>query len=119
MMRLMVDSDILDGYSEPSRRGAGRRRPTGLGGGRVNADGQPACWSWAAWDATQVAKYARLGDSAGGELLTDWHEGRCAMSGRAPAADRRGRRLYCDHDHDTGLVRGWLRPASGWATGLR
>ena len=34
-------------------------------------------------------------------LLRDWQAGRCAICGC-------GRAEFSDHDHETGLVRGWL-----------
>lgn len=48
------------------------------------------------WDLECAA--GALGDS---EVLAQWHSGRCAICGRASD-------LVCDHDHATGLVRGWL-----------
>lgn len=38
-------------------------------------------------------------DEAG--VLARWQDGRCAICGK-------NRELVCDHDHETGLVRGWL-----------
>jgi hypothetical protein len=40
-----------------------------------------------------------IGDEDG--FLARWQAGRCAICGKA-------RELVCDHDHATGLVRGWL-----------
>ncbi|MFE0887934.1 endonuclease domain-containing protein [Streptomyces rochei] len=40
-----------------------------------------------------------VGDDAG--TLARWQDGRCAICGKV-------RDLVCDHDHATGLVRGWL-----------
>lgn len=57
---------------------------------------EPACWSWApvtpkdAEDRTLTA------------TLHAWHAGHCAVCGLP------GGRLVKDHDHDTGLVRGFL-----------
>ena len=34
-------------------------------------------------------------------ILVRWQGGRCAICGK-------GKDLVCDHDHETGLVRGWL-----------
>lgn len=85
----------------------------------------PVCWSWPAECPTKESarqetfSYAeRLGctpeqaqvlwdlERAAGvmsddDVLARWHDGRCAICGRASD-------LVCDHDHQTGLVRGWL-----------
>jgi hypothetical protein len=37
----------------------------------------------------------------GADALALWQDGRCAICGKV-------RDLVCDHDHETGLVRGWL-----------
>lgn len=37
----------------------------------------------------------------GAVALARWQDGRCAICGK-------DRELVCDHDHETGLVRGWL-----------
>lgn len=50
------------------------------------------------WDLERAAE-ALVGDEAG--VLARWHNGRCAICGKE-------RELVCDHDHATGLVRGWL-----------
>ncbi|MEW2463160.1 endonuclease domain-containing protein [Microbacterium sp. NPDC047426] len=50
------------------------------------------------WDLERAAD-ALLGDDD--SVLARWQNGRCAICGRV--AD-----LVCDHDHATGLVRGWL-----------
>jgi hypothetical protein len=55
----------------------------------LNAD--PSCWSWP-WPVP---------DGPDWERLLAWHYGRCAICG---AADN----LVEDHDHQTGLVRGYL-----------
>lgn len=56
---------------------------------------RPACWSW-----TPEA----IGHQPATEwqVLRNWHHGRCAMCGDRP------RRLVEDHDHATGLTRGFL-----------
>jgi len=50
------------------------------------------------WDMERAAD-ALLGDA--GSVLARWQNGRCAICGRMSD-------LVCDHDHATGLVRGWL-----------
>lgn len=50
------------------------------------------------WDLERAAERL-VGDE--GDVLARWQDGRCAVCGRH--AD-----LVCDHDHATGLVRGWL-----------
>jgi hypothetical protein len=41
-----------------------------------------------------------IADDGAGALAL-WQDGRCAICGKT-------RDLVCDHDHETGLVRGWL-----------
>lgn len=88
---------------------------------------EPACWSWPVPAHTREEELARLFalndalpydsddrmDHETIELLTeDWarylfdafHADRCAMCGRVPRVGG----LVEDHDHWTGLVRGWL-----------
>lgn len=59
----------------------------------------PACWEWPLPvdpDATDPVR-----------LLFEWHDGRCAVCG-APVGV-----ILEDHDHETGLSRGWLcRPCN-------
>jgi hypothetical protein len=50
------------------------------------------------WDL-EVAADRIAGDGAA--TLAQWQDGRCAICGKV-------RELVCDHDHETGLVRGWL-----------
>lgn len=47
----------------------------------------------------ECAADALVGDDDG--ALARWQDGRCAICGKT-------RDLVCDHDHTTGLVRGWL-----------
>ncbi|MET9950138.1 endonuclease domain-containing protein [Streptomyces sp. NPDC006339] len=49
--------------------------------------------------AMERAADARVGSGAG--AIAEWQDGRCAICGKV-------RDLVCDHDHRTGLVRGWL-----------
>lgn len=53
---------------------------------------------------------ALTGDGAA--LLAQWQDGRCAICGKV-------RDLVCDHDHATGLVRGWLCQSCNIAEGAR
>ncbi|MGW0345909.1 endonuclease domain-containing protein [Streptomyces anthocyanicus] len=86
----------------------------------------PACWSWPPELSTEDEARRRfwedLGDTSGystsalelleqaagltarsdGDRLRIWQAGRCAVCGETD------RRMVCDHDHATGLVRGWL-----------
>lgn len=84
----------------------------------------PACWSWSTnlpteedtqsrfWDGIDTTGYSAstldlLREAAGAmcnddTALATWQAGRCAICGETD------RRLVCDHDHATGLVRGWL-----------
>ncbi|WP_107091840.1 endonuclease domain-containing protein [Streptomyces sp. XY533] len=49
--------------------------------------------------AMECAADAYISDGA--VTLAAWQDGRCAICGKV-------RDLVCDHDHQTGLVRGWL-----------
>lgn len=86
----------------------------------------PACWSWPSepptgdaarrlfWDgigdttgysASVLELLQEAADAAAGsdeDRLRTWQAGRCAVCGET------SRRMVCDHDHVTGLVRGWL-----------
>jgi len=57
----------------------------------------PACWGWDLPGAELVAQLGRSSD-----LLHAWQQGRCAACGMDAGY------LVEDHDHDTGLVRGYL-----------
>lgn len=79
----------------------------------------PACWSWPLPhpDADPMAEFRDLPpdvyqdvlrgfEATGGvgeALLSMWQDGRCAICGRTE-----GPALVLDHDHQTGLARGWL-----------
>jgi hypothetical protein len=71
-------------------------------------DYSPACWEWepltdADRRRTQERWEPLIGKYAAGMVMLDWQAGRCAVCGRW-ADDR----LVEDHDHQTGLVRGYL-----------
>ncbi|MFH8804036.1 endonuclease domain-containing protein [Streptomyces sp. NPDC017936] len=59
------------------------------------------------WDM-ECAADAVVNDGAA--LLARWQDGRCAICGKV-------RDLVCDHDHETGLVRGWLCHSCNTAEG--
>lgn len=66
-----------------------------------------ACWSWPVTeDDRRRAAEARACDDPdqsrplAWNLLADWQDDRCAVC--------KGRSEVLDHDHETGLVRGWL-----------
>ncbi|MFE9855624.1 endonuclease domain-containing protein [Streptomyces sp. NPDC005780] len=59
------------------------------------------------WKLESAAE-SLTGDAA--VVLADWQEGRCAICGKA-------RELVCDHDHATGLIRGWLCSSCNTAEG--
>lgn len=82
---------------------------------RTAMDCSPACWSWPALTEADrervraenafLAKYQDgkiLEDILPGATLQAWHAGRCAVCGV------RQFNLVEDHDHATGLVRGYL-----------
>jgi hypothetical protein len=58
--------------------------------------------------ALECAADARVSSGAG--TLAAWQDGRCAICGKV-------RDLVCDHDHLTGLVRGWLCQSCNAAEG--
>jgi Recombination endonuclease VII. len=88
-------------------------------------ESEPACWSWPvpadldSWElplpfsvgpgddqisqatADLLAASQCAGEGRADALLEAWQDGRCALCGRR-------RDLVQDHDHATGLVRGWL-----------
>ncbi|MFE9003053.1 endonuclease domain-containing protein [Streptomyces sp. NPDC007875] len=79
----------------------------------------PICWRWPVpddlenWTYPQddntedrlpeemIARIMRDPESRAGAILGRWQDGRCAICGHC-------RELVEDHDHVTGLVRGWL-----------
>lgn len=58
------------------------------------------------WDLERAAATI-----SGEAALADWQAGRCAICGRTGD-------LVCDHDHATGLVRGWLCRSCNTLEGL-
>jgi hypothetical protein len=59
------------------------------------------------WDARPAAYHSRPAPAApltSSDDLRDWQCGRCAICG----CHNRDDRLVLDHDHASGLVRGWL-----------
>lgn len=79
-----------------------------------------ACWSW-----TVTAETLQRADEANAcgdperahnlawKLLAEWQNARCAVCEGA------AERLDHDHDHDTGLVRGWLCRSCNGREGFR
>jgi hypothetical protein len=65
----------------------------------------PACWAWPVADA-DVAAASACDEVAARDLLQRWQRNRCAVCGDPPNVG--GTRLVLDHDHQTGLVRGYL-----------
>jgi hypothetical protein len=74
----------------------------------ITGDQDPACWSWPIWGKDKTAIfYSRFLEDADHYLLRHWHEDRCAICGEVE--DQAGRHGHVlDHDHDSGLERGWL-----------
>jgi hypothetical protein len=75
-----------------------------------------ACWNWPVSDNDRRrAQEARdctdpeRARSIAWKLLADWQDDRCAVCGR--------RSDFLDHDHKTGLVRGWLCHSCNTAEG--
>lgn len=76
------------------------RMRSNLKRGRCMLDSQaadPACWSWPLPTGIPSA-----GDATALRFLQDWQASRCALCGI------HGQPLVCDHDHESGLVRGYL-----------
>lgn len=63
----------------------------------------PACWSWPLpfSDGTEPPSSPQMPEDSGRDLLIAWQDGRCALCGETGA-------LVEDHDHETGMVRGFL-----------
>lgn len=101
---LRLDQEFME------RWGLGPRRP--LTDEEIDAI-EPACWRWPLPDdlellAAQHPFHGKGGDWCDEEIhsrsaLRAWHEGRCAFCNTLAAES-----LVEDHDHDTGLVRGFL-----------
>ncbi|WP_396697112.1 endonuclease domain-containing protein [Microbispora triticiradicis] len=63
---------------------------------------EPACWTWVApTPGIQILPGDAHSERQAALRLRDWQRGVCAICGEKAT-------LVCDHDHDTGLVRGWL-----------
>ena len=65
---------------------------------RAQRDGSTPEQAQVLW-SLECAADALIGGDDG--ILARWQDGRCAICGKV-------RDLVCDHDHTTGLVRGWL-----------
>jgi hypothetical protein len=61
----------------------------------------PACWDWAVPDDEERAKLVAECED-GEDVLWTWQADRCAACGDDWP------KLVLDHDHATGLIRGWL-----------
>lgn len=81
-------------------------------GSREPYDYSPACWSWPApteadWDRIREGIRARYEEASdlllenGTFMVLHWQRERCAVCGRVDS-------LVEDHDHETGLFRGFL-----------
>jgi hypothetical protein len=66
---------------------------------RDRACGYPACWRWPLPDPECIR---RLSQDDRWDFMDTWQKGRCAVCGR------KTHRTVTDHDHSTGLVRGFL-----------
>jgi Recombination endonuclease VII len=84
-------------------RSTSHRVPSGHGEAVVRAaakqlrSGIPACWTWPLPAEVEGDPRERM------MLMGEWQEDRCATCGRVAPYD-----LVTDHDHETGLVRGYL-----------
>ncbi|MFF5609234.1 endonuclease domain-containing protein [Streptomyces cellulosae] len=75
---------------------------------RQQAEGRTPEQAAILWEL-EVAADSIAGDGAA--ALAQWQDGRCAICGKA-------RELVCDHDHETGLVRGWLCQSCNTTEGM-
>lgn len=84
--------------------------------------GDPACWSWEPPTPEDIAQMKNSYSPAVREhmpenawpaiMMSQWHDGRCAICGdTAPLVE--------DHDHQTGLVRGYLCQSCNTLEGVR
>lgn len=76
----------------------------------TGSDDEPACWSWAPVPVGTLVDLAaeswRRPGSVAWLAVAKWQSGRCAICGEPG-------RLLADHDHGTGLLRGFLcRPCN-------
>lgn len=62
--------------------------------------GEPACWSWSV-TSDDRAVVAMTDESRASSALRRWQRDRCALCGYVD-------HLVLDHDHASGLIRGWL-----------
>jgi hypothetical protein len=82
-------------------------------------EGPPACWRWKPPSGARIDRvrreysaYARqAGQGFQWRLMCDWQNERCAVCGRRTQA------LRTDHDHETGLIRGFLCPSCNTSEG--
>ena len=85
-------------------------------------EGNPACWRWKVPTATEVARLREKAVREGlhepiseeylrWRLMGEMHKDRCAICGRRTSQPRK------DHDHPTGLIRGWLCPSCNTSEG--
>src|SRR4051794_24928537 len=88
---------------------------------RSARDEQPACWSWRPNDQVlwMVEKFksgedelylVARGKDAPPHIMLEFQKSRCAICGRGMSRRDPNRvdELVIDHDHKTGLIRGWL-----------
>lgn len=79
----------------------------------------PACWSWKIPTRTELERLRTKLPNASDEtlrwlLMAEMHRDRCAACGRSCY---RSQSLRTDHDHETGLVRGFLCPSCNTSEG--
>lgn len=96
------------------------------GGSQEPYDWSPACWSWEppteadreharekyAYLVKAMGEGKPLEDTLAGLVMADWQQGRCAVCASKMSA------LVEDHDHATGLVRGYLCRGCNTAEGM-
>ncbi len=80
----------------------------------------PACWSWRLPAGRQVERIRRRYQNLAGDrdcfrwlLMVEWQGDRCAICGHAMGA-----RFRRDHDHVSGLFRGFLCPGCNTSEGV-
>jgi hypothetical protein len=116
----ILRADACWRHMDPSfREAAAQREARREAGWQAYLAADPICWHWPIPDDLENWMYPqgedindRLSDDAldmlmnnpesrASAILTHWQAGRCAICGRKA-------HLVEDHDHITGLVRGWL-----------